>query len=95
MSHNHGDSGEAQVRTAATTLHALLDYDEEDGEDDATFELCVAAEAVAEVLAADYGAAVLAALCGGRCECGGGGSLGLALKNACRSLSASRTLTGA
>ncbi len=55
----------AQLRTASSTLHSLLDYDEEDDEEP-TFELCVFAESVHELLMRDYASTVLHELSGGR-----------------------------
>jgi hypothetical protein len=47
-----------QIRTASTTLHSLLDYDEED-DTEASFELGLCAEAMHELLMRDYAAVIL------------------------------------
>lgn len=51
-----------QTRTAMMSLHALLDYDEDDCEDETHWELCVFGECMTELLARDYGCVVAGAL---------------------------------
>lgn len=55
-----------QIRTSSTTLHSLLDYDEDD-DSEASFELSIFAEAIHELLMHDYAKCILHSLIMTRC----------------------------
>ncbi len=54
-----------QVRTLSSTLHSLLDYDEDD-DAEPNFELSVCAEALNELLMRDYAALIMSELSAAR-----------------------------